>query len=204
MFKEKLNKKLVAALKDLKIEEPKELQSKLLPKINSGADIIGIGPIGCGRTTLINIVTVQKLQNAFEDPPRALILVSNMEKALAMEEQFKAMAKETDLRVVTVFEEGKIDKQTVDIYAGTDVVIATAKRIMDIYFKRTFNLTKIKLFIIDDAETNIENAWQGQIDRLALSLPKCQHLVFCNAFTPKVERLIQKFIVAPQVVEVRE
>ncbi|MEO6305655.1 MAG: DEAD/DEAH box helicase [Bacteroidia bacterium] len=204
MFKEKLNKKLAAAIEEAGITEPKEMQAQLLTKINSGADVIGIGPLNSGRSTLINIATVQKLQRAFEDAPRALILVSNKEKAEAMAEQFMLFAKDTDLRVVTVFEEGKIDKQTMDIYVGTDVVIATAKRIIDIYFKRTFNLTKIKLFVIDDAETMIENAWQGHVDRLALSLPKCQHLVFTNNLDAKVERLIQKFIIAPHVVEVTE
>jgi ATP-dependent RNA helicase RhlE len=58
------------------------------------------------------------------------------------------------------------------------------------------------LFVIDDAEMIIKNSLQGQIDRLALSLPKCQHLVFTNDFTPKIEKLIEKFIIAPIVVEV--
>ena len=204
MFKDKLNKKLNAALIDCGIETPTKIQALSLSKINSGADVIGIGPTNSGKTTLINLCTIQKLQRAFENPPRALILVSNMEKAIAMEEQFKNLTKETDLRIVTVIEEGKIDLQTMAIYEGTDVVIATAKRIMEIYFKRTFNLTKIKLFVIDDAETMIENEWQGHIDRLALSLPKCQHLVFCKELTPKIERMIHKFIINPKIVEVEK
>ena len=56
--------------------------------------------------------------------------------------------------------------------------------------------------MIDDAEMIIKNALHGQIDRLALSLPKCQHLVFTNELTPKIEKLIEKFIIAPIVLEV--
>ncbi|MBA2612526.1 MAG: DEAD/DEAH box helicase [Bacteroidetes bacterium] len=204
MFKEKLHKKLATALLINGFETPKELQLKCLPKINGGFDVIAIGPVNTGKTTTIVISAIQKLQTAFEDPPRALILVSNKEKALAMLEQFKLLTKETDLRVLAIFEEGKIDEQTVDIYAGVDVVIGTANRIMDIYFKRTLNLNKIKLFAIDDAETMIENRWQGQIDRLALSLPKCQHLIFTNGLTEKIEKLVSKFIVSPQIIEVTE
>lgn len=204
MFKEKLNKKLNAALLANGIEEPKEMQLKSLAKINGGYDIIGIGPEGSGKTTLSVIAAIHKLQYAFEDPPRALILVANKEKALAMEAQFKLLSADTDLRVVTVTEEGKIDVQTVEIYAGCDLVIGTANRIIDIYFKRTFNLNKIKLFIIDDAQEMIKNRWQGQIDRLALSLPKCQHLVFTNDLNEKVEKLISKFIIAPHIIEVEE
>ena len=66
------------------------------------------------------------------------------------------------------------------------------------------NLNKIKLFVIDDAETMPKISAQGHIDRLALSLPKCQHLVFTDGLNEKVEKLIKKFIIAPQIIEVLE
>jgi ATP-dependent RNA helicase RhlE len=202
MFKEKLNKKLATALEQNGISTANELQLKSLAKINAGFDVIGVGPDGIGKTTLITIATIQKLQEAFEDPPRALILVANKEKALALHEQFNLYIAETDLRIISVFEEGKIDAQTVEIYRGCDIVIGTAKRIMEIYFKRTLNINKIKLFVIDDAESIIANAWHGQVDRLGESLPKCQHLVFTKQYTAKIEKLIHKFIVAPHIFEI--
>ena len=50
MFKEKLNKRLAAALSEHGIEEPKPLQLKCIPKINGGMDVIGVGDDGCGKT----------------------------------------------------------------------------------------------------------------------------------------------------------
>jgi superfamily II DNA/RNA helicase len=202
MFNPKLHKKLSAALAESGFEEQKELQAKSIPKINGGFDVIGIGPENSGKTSTIAITAIQKLQRAFEDAPRALVLVSNKEKAIALKEQFDLFAKHTDLRSVCVFEEGKINEQSGEIYFGTDLVIGTAKRLLEIYFERNLNLNKIKLFVIDDAEMMIKNSWQGQVDRLALSLPKCQHLVFTNEYTDKIEKLISKIIVAPIVVEV--
>ncbi|MEI8136662.1 MAG: DEAD/DEAH box helicase, partial [Bacteroidota bacterium] len=102
MFNEKYNKRLAAAFKLNGFETPKELQSKAITKINGGFDIIGVGPINSGRTTLIVMSVIQKLQRAFEDAPRALILVSDMEKALAMKEKFMLLAKDTDLRIYSV------------------------------------------------------------------------------------------------------
>ena len=72
----------------------------------------------------------------------------------------------------------------------------------DIYFNHNLNVNKLKLFIIDDAELMIKNAWQGPVDRLGESIPKCQHLVFTTNLTEKVEKLIHKFIVAPSIIEV--
>ena len=202
MFKDKLNKKLAAALSEHGFEEPKELQLKCIPKINGGADVIGVGPAGCGKSSTIIISAIQKLGMAFEDAPRALIIVADEVKALEMKEQFKLLSRETDLRAELAFDGGKIDAQTEAIYYGTDIDIGTAKRVLEIYFRKNFNLNKIKLFVIDDAEMIIKNALHGQIDRLALSLPKCQHLVFTNELTPKIEKLIEKFIIAPIVLEV--
>jgi ATP-dependent RNA helicase RhlE len=115
MFKEKYNKRLAAALALNGFEEPKEMQLKAITKINGGFDVIGIGPLNSGRTSLIVMSTVHKLQRAFEDAPRALILVSDMEKALAMKEKFLLFAKDTDLRIYSVSEEGKIEKEAAEI-----------------------------------------------------------------------------------------
>jgi len=202
MFREKLYKKLATALEEVNIETPTPLQARCLSKINAGSDVIGIGPAGSGKSTLITITAIQKLQRAIEDMPKVLILVGNSESGNAMKEQFRQFAKNTDLRITTAFEDGDINDQNAEIYDGTDILIGTAKRILDLYFANGLNLNKIKLFVIDDAELMIKNSWQGQIDRLALSLPKCQHLVFTTGLTDKIEKLISKFIIAPFVVEV--
>lgn len=111
MFKEKLNKKLANALALNGIETPKELQLKSIAKINGGFDVIGIGPLNSGKTTTIVISAIQKLQYAIETAPRALIVVSDKEQAMAMQEQFKLLTEGTDLRTLCVYEEGKIEKQ---------------------------------------------------------------------------------------------
>lgn len=201
MFKEKLNKKLVSALQEYGIETPTDLQTKTLSKINSGADVIGIGPVNAGKSTLLLISVIHKLKDAFEDAPRALILVADMASAIAMKQQFDFLGEGTSLRCEMAFEEGKINEQNEAIYSGTDIVIGTPKRVLEIYFSKNLNLNKIKLFAIDDAELMIKNVWQAQIDRLGLSLPKCQHLVFSEYYDEKIAKLIHKFIIAPQILE---
>lgn len=204
MFKEKLNKRLAATLSERGFEEPKPLQLKCIPKINGGLDVIGVGPDGCGKTSTIIIGAIQKLGNAFEDAPRALILVPNEEKALAMLDQLKQLSHHTDLRAEAVFESGKIDKQTEAIYFGTDIVIATPRRIMEIYIRKNLNITKIKLLVFDDAETLVKENILSYLERLSLSLPKCQHLLFTKELNSKVEKIVDKFLIVPTVIEVEE
>lgn len=201
MFKEKLHKKLFAALEGLHLETPTPLQLQCLSKINAGSDIIAIAPAGAGKTTLITIAAVQKLQRVMDDMPKVLILAGSAEKGQAMAGQIIHVAKHNGLRVNFAFDNDNIDTQSIKIYEGTDILIGSPKRLLDLYFSKSLNISKIKLFVIDDAELIIKNSWQGQTDRLTQSLPKCQHLVFAGEINDKTRALAHKLTVAPHVVE---
>lgn len=210
IFKEKLYKGLANTLHEIGFEEPKPIQQKTIARINGGADVIAIGPDGAGKSTTIVISVIQKLREAFEDAPRALILVGDKDKAEALKEQFAIVAQHTNLRVRVAHEGGKIDmkagldKQGEEIYGGCDVVIGTPKRSFDLYLKQHLNLNKLKFFILDDPELMVKYAYQGQIDRMIHSLPKCQRLVFTNDFNEKVDKLVSRFLINPAIVEVEE
>jgi len=204
LFKEKLNKQLASSLHENGFEEPKLIQQKTIARINGGADIIGIGPDGVGKSTTIAITVIQKLREAFEDAPRAVILVGDVDKANALQEQFVRLSKHTDLRIRVAHEGGKIDKQGEEIYMGSDVVIGTPRRLFDLYLKQNLNLNKLKFFVLDDAELMIKHQYQSQIERLLQSLPKCQRLAFTNDFNPKVEALVSRIMIHPTIVEVEE
>lgn len=203
MFSEKLIKPLSSALLEAGLETPLPLQEQLLSKINGGFDVYGIGEDGIGKTTLAVIATINKLKQAFEDAPRALILVASPEKAIELEEQFMLLGKNTSLRYKLAVEGGKIQKQFEEIYFGADVVIGTTKRVMDIYLRYNLNVNKLKLFILDDAEAQVKQALQGQIDRLAQSLPKSQRITFTKELNPRVEKMTSTFMINPTIVEIK-
>src|ERR1700752_1605008 len=200
IFKEKLYKQLTATLFENGFEEPKMIQEKTISRINGGSDLIAVGPDGIGKSTTIVISVIQRLREAFEDAPRAVILAGDVDKANALQEQFIRLAKHTDLRIRVAHEGGKIDKQGEEIYMGSDVVIGTPRRLFDLYLKQNLNLNKLKFFIIDDAELMIKHQYQSQIERLLQSLPKCQRLAFTNDFNPKVEALVSRIMINPAIV----
>jgi ATP-dependent RNA helicase RhlE len=196
----KMSKHLANALTENNILEPTVLQQKIISKINSGADLIVESEDNTGKTTALVLTTIHKLKEPFEDAARALIIVPSIDHAIEMENQFKLLSVGTKLRIHTAHEGGKIDKQNEEIYIGADVVIGTPKRIMEIYFRKNINITKVKLFAIDDTELVVKNLHQGYIHRLADSLPKCQHLIFTNKYSERIEAMIEKFMVAPQLI----
>ena len=201
----KLIPALQEAIDQIGFENPTELQEKMLPKIKSGSNLFGIGPDGSGKSTALIMGVIQKLKGqAYGDNPRALIFVKDKKSALKLEEQFKAFLKEMDLRIYCAYEEQIINKQKDGIYAGTDIVIATPKRLSKLYFLNGINLTELQMIIVEDAEFLIRNSFHTDVDRISESIAKCQHLVFASKFDSNMERLKSLFMSHSLIVEAKE
>jgi len=199
--------KLIPAVQDainqLGFENPTELQEKMLPKIKSGANVFGIGPDGCGKSTCLILGTLHKLKaRPSGDNPRALIFVKDKKAALKLKEQFDEFTKGMDLRIYCVYEEQIINQQKDGVYAGTDIVIATPKRLSKLYFLNGINLTELEMIIVEDAEFLIRNSFHTDVDRISESIAKCQHLVFAKVFDEKLARLKSLFMAHSQTVKV--
>lgn len=199
-------KKLIEPLKDAierqGFEEPLPFQKKIISKIKGGANIFGIGPDGCGKTTSLLISVMQKLKGqAFEDAPRALIFVKDKQAALDLAELFREYTKQTDLRIYCVYDELNIDTQRSELYVGSDIVIATPKRLNRVFYMNGIDLNKLQLFIIEDAEFLFRNSNFGEATRITESLNRCQYLVFSTKYDSRFDRWRESFMYNSQVIK---
>lgn len=194
MFLKRLIEPLNIALEEVGYEEPTEVQKNAITKIKSGADLLCLANEGTGRTTAIVIGVIHKLKAAFEDVPRALIVVPDEEHAIAMKEQFDILGKHTDLRVFPAFEKQDINKLRDNIYFGSDVVIGSAKRLNELYSYNGLNLNNLKMLIVDDADVLLRHEVMAQMDRLGDCVPKCQHIVFTKKLNDRIERFAEVYM----------
>ena len=199
-------KKLISPLKEalsqLEFENATPFQKLIIPKIKSGINLFAIAPEGSGKSTALALATIQRLNGqSFDDVPRALIFVKNRDAAHALEETFKPLLANTDLRIYSAYEEPKIDNQRDDIYAGMDIVIATPRRLSKLYYMNGINLGRLQLLIVEDAEFIFDLSGHTDVTRITESLPKCQFLVFNNAFTNRMEKLQDLFMADAHIVE---
>ncbi len=201
----KINAPLLEVLERKGFEEPLPFQKKILSKIKSGANLFGIAPEGSGKTTSIIISTIQKLgSEAFEDAPRALIFVKDKEAALELEEKFKEYTRRMDLRIFAAFDEPNMENQKGEIYSGVDIVIATTKRLNQLFLHSGINLSQLKLFIVEDAGFLIRNKAFIDLIRIPESINRCQYLVFSDKYDAKMERLKDSFMAHSQLIELKE
>ena len=129
----KINEKLQESLIELGLTEANDLQLETFSTLKSGADCIIISPKGSGKSTTIVLNVIQQLVCEGEESPRALIIVEDKAKVLAMEELFEQLGSKTDLRVYGIHDKGDMEYDKNYISTGIDVLIGTPNR-LDVMF----------------------------------------------------------------------
>ena len=198
----KLNKQLNTAMADLGFTSPREVQEKTLSRIIGGQDLVIIGPEGCGKSTVLVLGVLAKLKFAFEIAPRVLIMVPNRANGEALEEQFRVLGKNLDIRVLGVYPGMGMEGQREMLEEGIDVVIGTPDRVEGMYIKSAINLSQIKSFILDDADLIVKQGLQTVVKNITESLPKCQHIVFTEIMHERLQKLVDFFLLYPTTIEV--
>ena len=200
----KINEKLQEALVELGLTDANELQSETFSTIKSGADCIVISPNGSGKSTTIVLNVIQQLVGEGEESPRALIIVEDKEKVLEMEELFEKFGSKTDLRVYGVHDKGDLEYDKNYISTGIDVLIGTPNKLYMLFSTAGFNVNRLLMVIVDDADILFKNRLDTVIHRMSESIGKAQRIFFCNEITEKVEFLAEKIMIEPLFLEIEK
>lgn len=193
----KINPGLQKALEEAGLTEPTELQKETFGTIKSGADCVVAAPDGGGKTTAIVINVIQKLEKAFEQSPRALIVVQDKARVQETQEMFRQYGSYTDLRVYGVYEQGDIDYDKNQISVGIDVLIGTPNRLNEMFGSAGYDVNQLKMFIVDDLEAMLKVRLEPKLTRLSNSISKTQRIFFTDIITERVEFFADRLMVEP-------
>ena len=200
----KINEKLQEGLNENGLTVANALQQETFSTIKSGADCLIISERGSGKTTTIVLNVIQQLAKETEESPRALIIVEDKAKVLEMEALFEKYGKYTDLQVFGVHDKGDMEYDKNYISTGVDVLIGTATKLNDMFTTAGFNVNRLKMFILDDADPILKLRNETKIMRISNSISKTQRIVFSDVLTERVEILVDKMLLEPFVFEMDE
>jgi superfamily II DNA/RNA helicase len=193
----KINSNLQQALIELGLTEANPIQQDTFSTLKSGADCVIVSPSGSGKSTTIVLNVIQKLVAEGEESPRALIVVEDKAKVLAMEELFEQFGKYTNLRVYGVHDKGDLEYDKNYISTGIDVLIGTPNRLNDMFTTAGYNVNRLKMFILDDAEPILKLRHETKIMRISNSINKTQRIIFSEVLTERIEMLAEKMLTEP-------
>ena len=197
----KINEKLQEALIELGLNEANQLQSETFSTIKSGSDCIIISPKGSGKSATIVLNVIQQLDCEGEESPRALIIVEDKEKVLEMEDLFENFGSKTNLRVYGVHDKGDLEYDKNYISTGIDVLIGTPNRLSSMFSTAGFNVNRLKMFIIDDADSILKLRHDTKIVRISNSIIKTQRLIFSDYLSERIDLIAEKMLVEPYLFE---
>jgi ATP-dependent RNA helicase RhlE len=193
----KINTNLQENLISNGLVEANAMQEDTFSTLKSGADCLIIAPTSSGKTTTIVINVIQKLAGKTEESPRALIIVEEKAKVLEMLALFEQYGKNSGLEIYGVHDKGDTDYDKNYISTGIDVLIGTPNKLNDLFSTAGYNVNRLRMFILDDADAILKMRHETKIMRISNSIAKTQRIIFTDTFTERVEILADKMLVEP-------
>ncbi|WP_166925407.1 DEAD/DEAH box helicase [Flavobacterium poyangense] len=200
----KIKEQLQDALIENGLTEANALQQETFSTIKSGADCIILSPEKSGKSTTIVINVIQQLAGSVEESPRALIIVEDKTKVLEMVELFEKYGKYTGLEVYGVHDKGDMDYDKNYISTGIDVLIGTPNKLNDMFTTAGYNVNRLRMFILDDADAILKLRHETKIMRISNSIAKTQRIIFAEELTERIEILADKFLLEPYIFDMEE
>ncbi len=198
---------ILRALETKGYTDPTPIQRQAIPALMQGRDLLGIAQTGTGKTAAFALPSLHRLaETATPRKPascRMLVLSPTRELAAQIAENMRGYAKNLNLFVDCVFGGVPITKQARRLVGGTDVLVATPGRLLDLIDNRALTLGRVEIFVLDEADQMMDLGFIHALKRVAAMLPAKRQSLFFSATMPKsIEDLGRQFIQDPVKVEV--
>ena len=194
------------ALKEEGYTHPTPIQEQAIPIVLSGQDLLGCAQTGTGKTAAFAIPILQLLSGRKAAHPqaiRALIVTPTRELAIQIGESFATYGKYCALRHAVIFGGVGQRPQEQAIRRGTDVLIATPGRLLDLIQQGIVSLQNIEIFVLDEADRMLDMGFIHDIRKLLPLLPAKRQSLFFSATMPEpIRKLAAGILTRPKEVAV--
>ena len=184
---------------------PTPIQTKAIPEILAGHDILAGAQTGTGKTAAFTLPLLQMLcaHPSQGRHPRALVLTPTRELAAQVEESVRLYGQNLPLRSVVIFGGVGMQPQVDRLRRGVDLVVATPGRLLDHAGQRTIDLGHVEFLVLDEADRMLDMGFIHDIKRILALLPKRrQNLLFSATYTEEIKRLADGLLNQPRLIEV--
>lgn len=198
-----LSPEILQAVEDMGFSEATEIQSKAIPVMLGGADLIGHSNTGTGKTAAFGIPAAERIVRG-EKGVRVLILCPTRELAMqACGEMNKFTKYMPWVRACAVYGGASIDRQITELRRGANIVIGTPGRIMDHIERGTLKLEAINTVILDEADEMLDMGFREDIESILSHVPEeRQTALFSATMPPEILAMTDRFQRDPHMIRV--
>lgn len=189
-------------------EQPSLIQERAIPILLTGRDVLGCAQTGTGKTAAFAMPILQNLYKSRESQKAkhtllALVLTPTRELALQVAQSFVAYGRYTGLRTVAIF--GGVDQgpQVTTLRSGVDILVATPGRLLDLLNQRICDLSKISMFVLDEADRMLDMGFINDVKKIIALLPtERQTMLFSATMPQEITTLASSILRNPATVSV--
>lgn len=200
-----LRPELCRAVEAVGYTTPSPIQLQAIPAVLEGSDVLASAQTGTGKTAAFALPILQRLSDvaAKSRAPRALILCPTRELADQINTSIRKYGRDLRLRHSTIFGGVGANPQIEKLRRGTDIIVATPGRLLDLHQQGHADLSKIETLVLDEADRMLDMGFIHDIKRILKVLPKeKQNLLFSATFSKDIERLARSLLRDPLNIEV--
>ncbi len=173
---------------------PTPIQTRAIPHLLAGRDLLGIAQTGTGKTAAFALPILHRLAKsggrALPGHCRVLVLAPTRELATQIADSFKAYGRHVGISVAVVIGGASYGPQTKALARGVDVLVATPGRLLDHIEARVVRLDKTEVVVLDEADHMLDLGFLVPIRRILKHLPAQRQSLFFSATMPKEIRAL--------------
>jgi len=175
---------------------PTEIQLEAIPVARKGRDVVGQARTGSGKTAAFGIPIIEAASASGK--PQAIILCPTRELAVQVAEELTWLQGESGLLIQTVYGGTDIEKQAKELQSGSDIIVGTPGRVIDMSKRGHLNLTDISHFCLDEADRMLDMGFFPDVLWIFEQMPaREQTLLFSATFPQEVLDAAEEFMNEP-------
>jgi superfamily II DNA/RNA helicase len=185
---------LTAVLDDAGISTPFPVQRLCIPDALAGHDVCGKAKTGSGKTLAFGLPLVERIDSTDKPFVSGLVLEPTRELALQVADVLRPLAEARKLRLTAVYGGAPMGKQIAGLKAGTDIVVATPGRLIDLVERGAADLSALSLVVIDEADRMADMGFLPQVEWLLRRVDKDhQTLLFSATLDGGIQSLVDRY-----------
>ncbi|HZJ42901.1 MAG TPA: DEAD/DEAH box helicase [Pyrinomonadaceae bacterium] len=199
-----LDQELINRCTALAYTKPTAVQSKVIPLILEGHDIIACAETGSGKTAAFLLPLIQKLGKRKSKGVRALIISPTRELVQQTVNAYQALRFKHSPECISIIGGANARQQQDGLRKGAEVVIATPGRLMD-HMERGLNFSRLEVLVLDEADRMLDMGFWPSVKMILEKLPpQRQTLLFSATMSSWIESTARTAMSNPRLIEVTQ
>ena len=202
-----ITQKLAKKLEVNGILNPTPIQLEAIPIILQGRDVLGLAQTGTGKTAAFGLPLIQNLAKEGSAPKskevKSLILAPTRELAKQITDALKSFQGDGHLKINMVVGGLSINPQKERLARGSDILVATPGRLIDLLGQGSLTLSKTSYLVLDEADQMLDMGFIKPLEQISkLITSERQTLLFSATMPALMEKLAAAFLKNPRKVQV--